>query len=613
MRSIRRSLIVWFLGLTVVTLGIVGVLVDGIVVRAIRARESAAVDFVRKQHEIRVQDESDRVDQSLLDEARAIAQSMQFLFADSFRASVTTPIRRSWESAIAFGAFNPLAAMNVEMMSSFRMYPFFHAEFMSKRPLDESIMNRVTDDEHFRDFYQVHTFGQLLMRSRSLADDAIPEFNVSRIDIALPNWLPADNVTLKNGTAVRRVVYASPVVFFRQFGSPRRSEGGGPNSERGERTGGFGGGQRSSAPSNQPPNPRPAPTPESLVRATPRIYIQTARPLSVLQTRLADFEKERDEELSNLRTASQSAIRGTRGLLLTIALGTILAMLAGSLILISRGLAPVNLLSSAVRNVSERDFRLPIEASELSSELLPVHRHMNETLTALKTAFEREKQAVADISHELRTPVASLAATIDVSLRKPRSAEQYKQTLEDCREINRQLGRLVERVMMLANLDAGNDRSVSVPCDTAELAKECVAMIRPLAEKRGQSIDLQIEDSPEILTDTDKVREVLMNLLHNAVEYTPEGGRISVNTKPTEAGITLAVRDTGIGMSDDVKDKIFERFYRADQSRTEAGVHAGLGLAIVKEYLNRLGGSVRVDSRPGEGSTFTVTIPSLAA
>ena len=210
--------------------------------------------------------------------------------------------------------------------------------------------------------------------------------------------------------------------------------------------------------------------------------------------------------------------------------------------------------------------------------------------------------------------MAALAATIDVSLRKVRSPEQYKTTLEECREINRQLGRLVERVMTLATLDAGNDRSTTAPVDAAELTGECVALIRPLAEAHGLTVSAEIGPGLRLTTDRDKVREVLMNLLHNAVEYTPAGGRIDVTAQPAPlGGVTFAVRDTGIGMTPDVKDRIFERFYRADVSRTATGVHAGLGLAIVKEYLSRIGGSVAVETKPGTGSTFTVSVPTLSA
>ena len=327
-----------------------------------------------------------------------------------------------------------------------------------------------------------------------------------------------------------------------------------------------------------------------------------------------EFRDERDADLVKIKRESAAVISSTRWILLAVATGGIALLLLGSTAIISRGLLPVDRLSEAVSHVSERDFRLPVSSAEMSKELLPVYSRLTTTLDALRRAFDREKQAVADISHELRTPVAALAATIDVSLRKPRTREQYKTTLEECREINRQLARLVERVMTLANLDAGNDRSTTGPVDASELARECAAMIRPLAEAHGLTVSAQIAPALSLTTDGDKVREVLMNLLHNAVEYTPSDGRIDVSAQRTgTGGVEFRVRDTGIGMTADVKEKIFERFFRGDVSRTATGVHAGLGLAIVKEYVHRLGGTVTVESKPGSGSTFTVSVPSLSA
>ena len=139
--------------------------------------------------------------------------------------------------------------------------------------------------------------------------------------------------------------------------------------------------------------------------------------------------------------------------------GTFIALVLGGWFFVSRGLSPLHTLSDAVSRVSEKDFRLPVVAADLGRELAPIHTRLTQTLTLLQRAFEREKQAVADISHELRTPIASLLATIDVAVRKPRTPEQYRATLEECRAISKQLGELVERIMTLASLDAGNERT----------------------------------------------------------------------------------------------------------------------------------------------------------
>lgn len=612
MRSIRRSLILWFLALVVVALTVVGAVIDGVVRQAVKSREEAAANLIQKQFEQRKEEELERVDQALMDEARAIAQAAQFLYSNnSAREQV------SYISLLSLG-FGPSSPITAFAAAAPTQHAFsVNGEYLSQRQQDDkTLLDKLTDDEHFRDLYQIHTANRFTLQSKSLAGQLLPNFNGNELSRSLPNWSKPDEVPLADGTIVRRVVLAHPV-FLRWVGPPRRGTPGNPAGGRGGASGGTGGsgnnrGERPAQPPG-PPAPR-APQQFDVLRTIPRIYVQTARPLSAVQAKFEEFDEIRQSELQRIRNESEAAIRRTRSTLIAVSFGAIAVLLLGSLAIISRGLRPVDRLSEAVSQVSEKDFRLPITRDELSAELLPVHGRITATLDALRRAFEREKQAVADISHELRTPVAAMAATIDVSLRKVRTPEQYKTTLEECREINRQLGRLVERVMTLATLDAGNDRSTTAPVDAAELIGECVALIRPLAEAHGLKVSAEIGPGLTLTTDRDKVREVLMNLLHNAVEYTPAGGRIDVTARPAPlGGVTFAIRDTGIGMTPEVKDRIFERFYRADASRTATGVHAGLGLAIVKEYLSRIGGSVAVETKPGTGSTFTVSVPTLSA
>ena len=127
---------------------------------------------------------------------------------------------------------------------------------------------------------------------------------------------------------------------------------------------------------------------------------------------------------------------------------------------------------------------------------------------------------------------------------------------------------------------------------------------------RVLTLTTAIDSDAEMNTDPDKLREVLNNLLHNAIEYNRPGGSVELRVAADRGSVTYSVRDTGIGMTPEVRAKIFERFYRADPSRTQTGVHAGLGLAIVHEYVGRLGGTIAVESLPGVGSTFRVTLPT---
>jgi two-component system, OmpR family, heavy metal sensor histidine kinase CusS len=164
-------------------------------------------------------------------------------------------------------------------------------------------------------------------------------------------------------------------------------------------------------------------------------------------------------------------------------------------------------------------------------------------------------------------------------------------------------------VMTLAYLDAGQTKLANAPSDVGELVRNSVALIRPLAESHAISVSSVGPDSLILSTDADRVREVLVNLLHNAIEYNRPGGTIHVTLQDVAKHVELSVRDTGIGMTDDVKSRIFERFYRADASRTATGIHAGLGLAIVKEYLDRMGASITCTSERNVGTEFVVTLP----
>jgi signal transduction histidine kinase len=346
----------------------------------------------------------------------------------------------------------------------------------------------------------------------------------------------------------------------------------------------------------------------------PFVFIHYARPTAELDARIGPVwdraEKDKREVAADIARARARLRLGVAG----VGVATFLGIVLGGPVLVRYGLRPLRRLSDAVSRVSEKDFRLPVEREDLSRELLPIHARLTDTLDDLRRAFEREKQAVADISHELRTPVAGMLATLDVTLRKPRSADQYRAALEETRAIGRQLAGLVERVMTLASLDAGADRTALVEIDAAEVAGRCATVVRPLAVANGLRFEADFAGPVPVVTDPDKLREVVTNFLHNAVEYNRPGGSIRLSVRPTPGGgAEVEVADTGIGMSADVRDKIFERFYRADASRHAAGAHAGLGLSIVKEYVHRLGGAVAVESAAGVGSTFRVTLPAAPA
>ncbi len=346
----------------------------------------------------------------------------------------------------------------------------------------------------------------------------------------------------------------------------------------------------------------------------PTIYVHCAASLDKHGAVLGAYRRQRDDELAKLADETQDSLRDLRRWLWGISLAVFAATALGTFGLVRLGLLPLRRLSYAVSQVSAKDFRLPLDGQPLPLELRPIANRLTNTLDLLKRAFAREKQAAADISHELRTPLAALLTTTEFGLRKPRSVDHYRELLSDIHASAQQMNQIVERLLTLARLDAGVDRLRMQAVDVAALAQQCADVIRPLAEARG--LKLSVEDgstaadgSGSMQTDPDKLREIVSNLLHNAIQYNRPGGAVDLRVERRNGTLQVEVKDTGIGIAAEARERIFERFYRADPSRGGDDLHAGLGLAIVKEYIDLMGGSIGVESTPGQGSTFRVLLP----
>jgi two-component system, OmpR family, heavy metal sensor histidine kinase CusS len=171
------------------------------------------------------------------------------------------------------------------------------------------------------------------------------------------------------------------------------------------------------------------------------------------------------------------------------------------------------------------------------------------------------------------------------------------------------MAHLVERLLALARLDAGAIPYRPASVDVAELAVQCADLVRPLARVKGLALRVDATPPLPLQTDPDKVREVLTNLLHNAIEYNRPDGAIDIAVRRVNGHVELEVKDTGIGITPEAQAHIFERFYRADPSRHADTPHAGLGLAIVKSYVDLMAGQIHVESGP-QGSTFRVELPA---
>jgi signal transduction histidine kinase len=222
------------------------------------------------------------------------------------------------------------------------------------------------------------------------------------------------------------------------------------------------------------------------------------------------------------------------------------------------------------------------------------------------------KNLVADVSHELRTPLAVVQGNLQAILEGvyPLEMEQIASLFDE----TRLLTRLVDDLHDLALADAGQLRLHFAPVILTDLARTAVDQFCPVAEAAGVKLEFATGDNvPVVAGDADRLAQVLRNLLSNALRHTPGGGRVAVSLSGDGTQVHLEVADTGSGISPEDLPHVFDRFYRGDTSRGRPGGGAGLGLAIVRQLVAAHGGQIAVSSLPGEGTTFTVTLPPAPA
>jgi two-component system, OmpR family, sensor histidine kinase CiaH len=225
-------------------------------------------------------------------------------------------------------------------------------------------------------------------------------------------------------------------------------------------------------------------------------------------------------------------------------------------------------------------------------------------LTPVQQAFERQNVFVADASHELRTPLAVIRANAEfLQEREPASEEAAEIVSETDR-----LSTLVDSLLAVAR----GDRNGGVAYDELDLGavvEGSAASMRALAAERGIALDVSAAPELRVKGSREQLRQLVVILVDNALRYTHEGGRVEVDVARRDGSAVMAVTDTGIGIPAEALQHVFERFYRADDARTRESGGAGLGLAIAEKLVDEHGGRIAAESTPGEGSTFTVTLP----
>jgi heavy metal sensor kinase len=307
-------------------------------------------------------------------------------------------------------------------------------------------------------------------------------------------------------------------------------------------------------------------------------------------------------------------LTGTFGLVIPLAL--ILAA-SGGYLLAWRSLSPVAAMGMQAGQIGADNLHERLSVRNAQDELGQLAGSFNGLLDRLDQSFEQQRRFVADASHELRTPVAILCGETDVALFQPnRSPEEYRDSLTILRAESRRLKQIVEDLFTLARADAGQHPLVLSDFYLDELVAECARNMRTLAGAKQIVLRCKASEEMPIHGDESLLRRMVLNLMDNAIKYTPSRGEVLISCGERNSLYTVTIRDTGVGVPEDLQPRIFERFFRADpvRSRSESdGGGAGLGLSISRWIAEAHSGRLELTNSNSNGSTFTMFLPKISA
>lgn len=313
------------------------------------------------------------------------------------------------------------------------------------------------------------------------------------------------------------------------------------------------------------------------------------------------FEWTLHEELSRFR----------QYLLVLIAISVSFSILGGFW-LSRRALSPVSSIIDAAKSITATDLdkRIPVNY-QVRDELTDLAETFNMMLNRLQKGFEREKRFTSDAAHELMTPLSSLRSDAEIMLRKPRSKEEYLETIQRMLTETRRMSEMVHLLLQLSQVESVH-RSEAENVNVSRITEAVAAGYQLKARDKNLAMKVSIVPGLHIRAHGAYVEEIINNLLENGFKYTPEGGAVNLQLQQTSGKAVIHVSDTGIGFDKETKNRLFERFYRADQEDVQNSPGSGLGLPLVEAIVKLYDGKIRAYSDgPGKGSTFIVELPLI--
>jgi two-component system OmpR family sensor kinase len=321
----------------------------------------------------------------------------------------------------------------------------------------------------------------------------------------------------------------------------------------------------------------------------------------------------------------RAMLKSVRTVLLLAFPAALLLALIGGYLLTRRSLNPVIAMTEHASRIGTHTLhdRLPVPNPE--DEYGQLATVINGLLSRVESTFEQQRRFMADASHELRTPIAIVRGEADIALAQPeRPLEEYREALSVVRSEARRLSRIVHDLFLLARADAGQQPLQLRPFYLDEVVADCARIARSLATVRGMTLESKASCEASVFGDEEMIRQLIFNLLNNALKYGEDGGTVEISLRCDEGSYHVCVRDSGPGISPEVAAHIFDRFYRADGARARdatpqprahdepESMGAGLGLAIARWIAEAHGGSLVLASSSPEGSEFVFTLPNTS-
>src|SRR6266403_3507927 len=327
---------------------------------------------------------------------------------------------------------------------------------------------------------------------------------------------------------------------------------------------------------------------------------------------LAALKEENGEQTYMLqiaqdRSSDERVEREFAVLFITVLAGSVVASGLIAITVTKHGLRPLREMTQSVARVGPAHLKERLRPADWPRELKPLASAFDEMLKRLDDSFTRLSQFSADLAHELRTPIANMLGEAQVALTRDRAAAEYRETIESTVAECERLSRIVDNLLFVARVDAAGEPIARKQFESRAAVEKIAAFYQTVAD--DHNVTINCSGDGQIYADPDLFERALGNLLDNALRFTPAHGSIHIGLSKRHADFEVAVSDNGCGIAAEHLPRVFDRFYRAESSRSSDG--AGLGLALVKSIVDLHGGSAKVESEIGRGTTVKLTFPLM--